>query len=214
MLQAYGYPVIKDTLDQAYSIVHSNAYAGSAYDKAEQLATSILSKLQPLQNRLPLATVDSYANAGLDYVEKKFPAVKEETNSLVGKVKKPADDAVGIAKAYADGVQHVSLTLSEQLDGIFEKMKKGMKMVDRRRERGSGWSEGVEGAIVDWAGGERGARDKLRHHRTRSPLITRRTRPCLRRPALHLPKSRACPDLRTVTDLVLCWVRPVSVCRR
>ncbi len=88
--------------------MHSNSYAGSAYDKAEQLATSILSKLQPLQNRLPLATVDSYANAGLDYVEKQFPAVKEETSSLVGKVKKPADDAVGIAKVYAEGVQNVS----------------------------------------------------------------------------------------------------------
>lgn len=100
---------MKDTIDQAYSIVHANAYSGSAYDKAEQLANAILSRLQPLQNRLPLATVDSYANAGLDFVEKKFPAVKEDTGSLVGKVKKPADDAVGIAKTYAEGVQNVSI---------------------------------------------------------------------------------------------------------
>ena len=136
--------MIKDTIDQAYSIVHSYSYAGSAYDKAEQLASTILNKLQPIQDRLPLATVDSYANAGLDYVEKKFPAVKEETGSLVGKVKKPADDAVGIARAYADGVQNVSLPCSRQQQRISKVTMSQMGLIEAQREGDVCWSGAVE----------------------------------------------------------------------
>jgi len=152
--------VIKDTIDQAYSIVHSYSYTGSAYDKAEQLATSILTKLQPLQNRLPLAKVDSYANAGLDYVEKKFPAVKEETNALVGKVKKPADDAVGIAKIYAEGVQNVSNPLPDWEQETEEGLMKRMRVKWGRLGWDVWWSE-FDSARRFGGGGARGpGRDK------------------------------------------------------
>lgn len=103
-----GYPVVKDSLQQAHSLIQSNGYSNALYTRATALSLSVLSKLEPLQKRLPLETVDGYANAGLDYVEKRFPQVKSETGELLKTARKPADDAAGLAKAYADGITSVS----------------------------------------------------------------------------------------------------------
>lgn len=99
------YPVVKDTLAQAHTLVQSNAYSNALYERATALAASILHALEPLQNRLPLERVDDYANSTLDYVEKRFPQVKSDTKDLYAQARKPADDAAGLAKAYADGFQ-------------------------------------------------------------------------------------------------------------
>lgn len=107
--QVQTYPVVKDTLAQAYSLVQSNTYSTAIYDRATTLALSILQRLEPLQNRLPLETVDGYANQTLDFVEKRFPQVKSDTADLYKQARQPADQAAGIAKAYADGIQSVSL---------------------------------------------------------------------------------------------------------
>lgn len=111
-LQVQTYPVVKDTLAQAYSLVQSNTYSTAIYDRATTLALSILSRLEPLQNRLPLETVDGYANQTLDYVEKRFPQVKSDTADLYKQARQPADQAAGIAKAYADGIHSVSTVCS------------------------------------------------------------------------------------------------------
>ncbi|GAA5943124.1 uncharacterized protein JCM15063_005209 [Sporobolomyces koalae] len=91
--RAYHYPVVKDTLDTAHSYVASNSYTNALYDRASTLAAAILHRLEPLQKRLPLEAVDGYANGALDFVEKKFPQVKLETNELVGKPREAADFA-------------------------------------------------------------------------------------------------------------------------
>lgn len=67
-----------------------------------------MQRIEPYQNRLPLERVDNLANSTLDYVEKRFPVVKSETKDIYSSARKPADDAAGLAKAYADGFQSVS----------------------------------------------------------------------------------------------------------
>jgi hypothetical protein len=103
--------VVQDTLTQAHHLLQSYASAQALYDRATSLSQQILAKLEPLQlqKRLPLQTVDDYANSTLDYVEKRFPQVKADTNDLIKSARKPADDAAGIAKSYADGITSVSL---------------------------------------------------------------------------------------------------------
>ncbi|KAM0787417.1 hypothetical protein ACM66B_003500 [Microbotryomycetes sp. NB124-2] len=103
--RACNYPVVKDALTQANSIIHSNTYSGALFDRATQLSVQILNALEPLQKRLPVETLDNYANSTLDFVERKFPQVKSETGDLIKQARKPADDAAGLAKAYADGIQ-------------------------------------------------------------------------------------------------------------
>ncbi|KAK4049015.1 hypothetical protein OIV83_004376 [Microbotryomycetes sp. JL201] len=103
--RACNYPVVKDTIAQANSIIHSNTYSGALFDRATQLSAQILNALEPLQKRLPVETFDSYANSTLDFVERNFPQVKSETGDLIKQARKPADDAAGLAKAYADGIQ-------------------------------------------------------------------------------------------------------------
>ncbi|GAA6018507.1 hypothetical protein JCM11491_006428 [Sporobolomyces phaffii] len=92
--RAYGYPVVKDTLDTAHSYVAANSYTNALYERATALAASILHRLEPLQKRLPLERVDGYANGALDFVEGKFPAIKSDTQDLVGKPRQAADFAV------------------------------------------------------------------------------------------------------------------------
>ena len=101
---------MKDTLDTAHSYVVNNAYASSLYDRVAALSASILHRLEFLQSRLPLERVDGYANGALDFVEKKFPQVKLETNQLVGKARQPADYAVETAQSYKKGIESVSST--------------------------------------------------------------------------------------------------------
>lgn len=106
--QISGYPVVQDTLTQAHNLLQSHSTAQALYDRATSLSQQILARLEPLQKRLPLQTVDDYANSTLDFVEKRFPQVKSETNDLLKSARKPADDAAGIAKSYADGITSVS----------------------------------------------------------------------------------------------------------
>ncbi|KAM0748272.1 hypothetical protein T439DRAFT_328253 [Meredithblackwellia eburnea MCA 4105] len=97
------YPLVKSTLTTAYSYISSNNLSLRLYTTLESYSHKALEIAIP---HLPVSTVDSYASAGLDYVEKKFPQVKTETGEdLVKRVRKPADDAVGLAKTYADGIQ-------------------------------------------------------------------------------------------------------------
>lgn len=108
-VQVHDYPVVKQTLETAYNLVQSNSVASYVYETATNLAAKVLASTEPLQQRLPLEKVDGYANQTLDFVEKKFPVVKEDTNVILQKVRGPADSAVGLGKAYADGFQSVSL---------------------------------------------------------------------------------------------------------
>jgi len=95
-----GYPLVKDTLSTAHAYVEERPYLSSLYQRAEALSLALLHRLEPLQRRLPLEQVDSYANAGLDYLEKKVPLVKLETGELIGQARKPADAAYGLAQDY------------------------------------------------------------------------------------------------------------------
>lgn len=52
----------------------SNAYTSAAYNKAEEIATNVYSRVAPpVQNHLggPISTADGYANRSLDFVEKR-----------------------------------------------------------------------------------------------------------------------------------------------
>jgi hypothetical protein len=103
--RAYHYPVVKDTLDTAQAYVQSYPLTNSLYERALTLSTAILSRLEPIQKRLPLERVDGYANVGLDYVENYFPQVKLETNELVGKARSSGDHAVETAQSYRKGIE-------------------------------------------------------------------------------------------------------------
>lgn len=57
---------------------------------------------------LPVDAVDDYAGKGLDYLEKRVPALKTETGEgLVQRVRGPADESVKIAREYAGGFTSV-----------------------------------------------------------------------------------------------------------
>lgn len=126
------YPVIKKSLSTAYGYINSNSYSSSLYHQLEALARAILAQLEPLQKRLPIKTVDGYANACLDEVEKRFPQVKDDTDVLVKKVRKPADDAVGIAKTYADGIQS---RISPVVDQFSARLAQGQSSLVAIQER-------------------------------------------------------------------------------
>ncbi|GAA5843238.1 hypothetical protein JCM3766R1_006633 [Sporobolomyces carnicolor] len=113
--RAYGYPVVKDTLDTAHAYVAANSYSNALYERASTIAAAILQRLEPLQRRLPLETVDGYANGALDYVEKKFPAVKAETNELVAKPRAAADHAVSAFYAQIGKSQETLHSLQDRL---------------------------------------------------------------------------------------------------
>ncbi|GAA5996091.1 hypothetical protein JCM5350_008291 [Sporobolomyces pararoseus] len=113
--RAYGYPVVKDTLDTAHSYVSANSYTNALYERATRLSAALLNRLEPLQKRLPLETVDGYANGALDYVEKKFPSVKSETSELVQLPRNAADHAVSAFYAQIHKSQETLHGLQDRL---------------------------------------------------------------------------------------------------
>ncbi|KAI5476684.1 hypothetical protein MNV49_007397 [Pseudohyphozyma bogoriensis] len=126
------YPIVKSSLSQAYSIVQSNSYSQYAYAHIEALSSSILARLEPLQHRLPIETVDGYANAGLDFVEKRFPAVNDQTDVLLKKVRKPSDDAVKLARSYADGITSRLSPVTEQFSAVVAQSQETIHKLQER----------------------------------------------------------------------------------
>ncbi|GAA6001164.1 uncharacterized protein JCM10292_006406 [Rhodotorula paludigena] len=110
-----GYPVVKDLLSTTDSYVQGHPYIASLVARVEALSHAILARLEPLQRRLPLDQVDQFANATLDFLEKKVPHVKMETGELVSQARKPADAAYGLAQDYKNGFQQVRGEASVQL---------------------------------------------------------------------------------------------------
>jgi len=121
--RVYELPLVNDSLQTAYGLVQKYSLSQLAYDKATSVACALLDASAPITKRLdgPLHSIDGYANKGLDYVEQRWPAVKSDTkvDDLVQKVAKPAEDAVGIAKSYADGLQTRFHGSTEQLQARF-----------------------------------------------------------------------------------------------
>lgn len=104
-VQLSTYPAVASSLETINSLIASNAVTASLLARSTALSQAVLAHLAPV---LPLAQVDGLANQGLDILEKQFPIVKTPTETLVQKVRGPAEDAVGVARAYAGGVQSVS----------------------------------------------------------------------------------------------------------
>ncbi|KAL8276742.1 hypothetical protein RQP46_010851 [Phenoliferia psychrophenolica] len=95
------YPLVKSSLSTAYSLIASHQLSLKLYTTLESTSTKILSAVVP---HLPVETVDTYAAKGLDYLEKRVPAVKTETGEgLVQRVRGPADEGVKVAREYASG---------------------------------------------------------------------------------------------------------------
>jgi hypothetical protein len=117
-----GYPLVKDTLSTAHAYVEDHPYLSSLYSRAESLSLAILHRLEPIQKRLPLEQVDSYANAGLDFLEKAVPQVKLETNELFGQARKPADAAYGLAQDYNKALQQRYSTIA---DPVYQRLTDG-----------------------------------------------------------------------------------------
>lgn len=107
----------------AHSYATSNSYSKSLCDRAAALAAAILHRLEPLQNRLPLERVDGLANNALDYVEKRFPSVKLETQELVGKPRQAADHAVSAFYAQIGKSQETLHGLQNRLANTVAKCK-------------------------------------------------------------------------------------------
>lgn len=101
-----SYPLVSSSLSLAHSFIASHALALSVYNQLEATSTKLLSAVVP---HLPVDAVDGYAVKGLDYLEKRVPAVKTETGEgLVQRVRGPADEGVRVAREYAGGFTSVS----------------------------------------------------------------------------------------------------------
>ncbi|GAA5968953.1 hypothetical protein JCM11641_000789 [Rhodosporidiobolus odoratus] len=121
LTRAYNYPVVHDTLLYADSYLTSHSLTSPLYQRVYALTQSILSRLEPLQKRFqgPLASADGYANATLDFIEKRVPQVKLETKELVGRARGPADQAYERAVGVKDGIQQqVNQRLQQGLDTL------------------------------------------------------------------------------------------------
>ncbi|GAA6013997.1 hypothetical protein JCM10207_000200 [Rhodosporidiobolus poonsookiae] len=135
LLRAYNYPVVHDTLQWSHSYLESHRLTSSLYHRASSLAESLLAQLQPLlEKRLagPLHAADGYANAALDFVEKKVPQVKMETGELLGKARQPADQAYEYAQGYKNGIQQ---RISPVTDQIAQQLERGQKQLTHLQER-------------------------------------------------------------------------------
>ncbi|GAA5834730.1 hypothetical protein JCM11251_003646 [Rhodosporidiobolus azoricus] len=132
--RAYEYPVIKDTLNYTHSVLESYPLTANLYHRVADLSQKILAQLEPLQKRFekPLVTVDGYANATLDFIEKNVPQVKMETGELIGKAKQPADQAYQVAQEYKNGLQQRVSPLTDQ---IAQRLEQGSKTLTGLQER-------------------------------------------------------------------------------
>ncbi|GJN88934.1 hypothetical protein Rhopal_001905-T1 [Rhodotorula paludigena] len=127
-----GYPVVKDLLSTTDSYVQGHPYIASLVARVEALSHAILARLEPLQRRLPLDQVDQYANATLDYLEKKVPHVKMETGELVSQARKPADAAYGLAQDYKNGFQQ---RFGPYADPVYQRLHEGQTALSGLQER-------------------------------------------------------------------------------
>jgi hypothetical protein len=113
------YPVVKSSLQTAYNLAQSNSYSSRALSTASDLSNSLLNRLAPV---LPIQTADKYGNLTLDYVEKTFPVVKEETDVLVQRVRAPAEQSIAIAKSYSDELQLRFTPVTDQINFVGEQI--------------------------------------------------------------------------------------------
>jgi DNA repair ATPase RecN len=132
--RAYEYPLVKDTLSYTHSVLESYPLTSNLYHRVASLTQFILSRLEPLQKRFeqPLATADGYANATLDYIEKKVPQVKMETGELIGRAKQPADQAYQVAQEYKNGIQQ---RVSPITDQFAQRLEQGSKTLTGLQDR-------------------------------------------------------------------------------
>jgi len=88
-------PLVHETLNNLLYYIHSYSLPAAAYARGESLACSLYENTKGVQNRLPLATANSYANKSLDYVQTKIPYVFEvHSEEIVKTARKPADAAI------------------------------------------------------------------------------------------------------------------------
>jgi hypothetical protein len=108
--------VIKDFVSLLDTQLSSHALTAGLYHRVAALTASILEQLKPLPKRFGLektiVVADDYANAALDFLEQKVPAVKSDTKELVGRARQPADQAYEVAQGYKNGIQQVRLFAS------------------------------------------------------------------------------------------------------
>ncbi|GAA5901717.1 hypothetical protein JCM6882_006049 [Rhodosporidiobolus microsporus] len=132
--RAYGYPVVKDTLNYTHTYLESHSLTAGLYARVARLTASILKQLEPLQKRFehPLGVADGYANATLDFIEKKVPQVKMETGELIGRAKQPADQAYQVAQEYKNGLQQ---RISPVTDQLAQRLEQGSKSLTALQER-------------------------------------------------------------------------------
>ncbi|KAL1917872.1 uncharacterized protein VTP21DRAFT_3706 [Calcarisporiella thermophila] len=86
-----SYPLVNDTVNVVHSYVTANPYGKRALDTASAAATRLSGIASPVQERfaLPLAKADEFALRSLDFIEHRFPAVKQPTDELIHRVAEP-----------------------------------------------------------------------------------------------------------------------------
>ncbi|GAA6039865.1 hypothetical protein JCM8097_006769 [Rhodosporidiobolus ruineniae] len=132
--RATNYPVVKDTLSYTHQCLESYRITAPLYHRVAALSASLLKQLEPLSHRFegPLHTADSYANATLDYIEKKVPQVKLETGELIGRARQPADQAYDLAQGYKNGLQQRAEPFTRP---VFSTLEKGQETLRHLQER-------------------------------------------------------------------------------
>lgn len=91
-------PLVNEAGKTAYNVIQSNAYTSAAYNKAEEIANNVYSRVAPpVQNHLggPISTADGYANRSLDFVEKRVPIAFQSSSDIISQARGSVDKQLG-----------------------------------------------------------------------------------------------------------------------
>lgn len=118
-------PLITELCNSLLSVIQSHGVTAAIYGKGETLFYTILDASKPIQERLPLATANAYANKSLDFVQHRYPKAFEiHTDEIVANARKPADAAVEIFQTRLHGAQASLSSAQDRLAAAVSKVPK------------------------------------------------------------------------------------------
>jgi hypothetical protein len=71
--RVYSIPLVASSVNTINEALSNNAYTRSPYSAAVGISSTAYKYVEPLQARLPLRTIDDYANKVMDAVESRYP---------------------------------------------------------------------------------------------------------------------------------------------
>lgn len=156
-------PVVSETIETIDKTLAGNSYTAGVYGKASNLATSAYQTVEPTIQKFgpQLATVDTYANKGLDAVQARVPGLFEvKTEDVYNTARKPADQAYAVGKTYHDAaharlspiaeqfqtqLQNVQATIQELQNRLSSRLKGGQDQASKATDDATKSAEDAAG---------------------------------------------------------------------